>query len=507
MGAWQSNRVELTGGIQENVSPLQQGISQPGSLIVGVNMEPALDGGYSRILGHELFNTTQCPSGSENILGVWEYKDAILAFADDTLWSVTEDSAVWTSKFTNVSVTGVTATKAARNNWGTTPRYIFVNGVKSFYWDDASSGVLDSVVDTATSVVTFHNRMWFAVGAEVYATNFETIGTIPGDFLTGLRMRDEILDMAVWRDALYVFGREFITKITGYDDADIAIEEISTRLGVLKENTVQEIAGNLMFLSADGIRTVAGTDKIGDTALTNLSYPVAQRVDNLKSAGADINMRSVVLHEKGQYRLYASSASLEALYTPGVLAGLRGDSQGNLSMEFFDLKGVKPYSMNSDYFAGNERMFFGTYDGYIMQQTDNSYSFSGTDVDWEIQMPYWVLTEDDPDLRKVLFKLKLYASSPAGTTGTLGYYLNYLGDRTISPASQAIEGAGAGFLWDSGVEWDQASLTYTSSLSATSLHNLQGSCQNVSFRIFGSDSLTPHTFKSLLLQYSVEGKL
>lgn len=507
MGAWKSYRVELKGGILENSSPLEQGINFPGSLTRGINMEPAIDGGYSRILGFDKFNTNQCPSGSVNIQGVWWYKDDILAFADDTLWRITEDSVAWTSAFTDAAVTGVTAIKAARNNWGTTPRYVFVNGVKSFYWDDAGSGLLDATVNAATSVVTFNNRMWYAVGSEVYATDFNTIGTAPADFLSAFKMRDDILDMAVWRDSLYVFGREFITKITGYADADIQIKEVSTRLGVIRENTIQELAGDLLFLSADGLRTVAGTDKIGDTALDNVSSPISQRIEALRTDVADVNMRSVVLHEKGQYRLYGSSTSVADIYTPGIMAGLRSLNQGGLGMEFFDLRGMKPYSIGSYYFNNNERMFFGSYDGYVYQQKSDSYSFDGTDIDWELELPYWVLTNDDPDLRKVLFKLKIYADSPSGTTGILSYYLNYLGDRTINPSDQYIEGSTSGVLWDSGVSWDDAGLTYSSSLSSTSGHNLQGSCQNVAFRLSGSDSLSPHTFKSLLLQYSIEGKL
>ena len=201
MGQWSSSRVELSGGIQENISPLAQGIQYPGSLIKGLNMEPALDGGYSRILGHEKFNTNQSPNGSVNILGVWEYEDDILAFDSDTLYRVTEGSGAWTSVFTDAAVTGTTFIQGASNTWGTNTRYVFVNGVQSFYWDDLGSGLLDATVDEASSVISFHNRMWYAVGEEIYATNFNTIGTIAGDFLSAFRMKDEVIDMHVWRDA------------------------------------------------------------------------------------------------------------------------------------------------------------------------------------------------------------------------------------------------------------------------------------------------------------------
>lgn len=508
MGQWSTFRVELAGGILENVSPLQQGISHPGSLTTGVNMEPALDGGYSRILGFERFNTTQCPSGAVNILGVWEYEDDILAFADDQLWSVVEGSAVWTSEYSSAGLSGVSIAKAARNTWGTVPEYTVVTGQEAFFWNSGADGPLHSTVTGATSVAAFHNRMWFGVGPEVHVTNFNKVGELVGDFTTSFRMQDDVLDMAVWRDALYVFGREYITKITGYEDADLQQEQVSTRLGVIRENTVQEVAGDLMFLSADGIRTIAGTDRIGDTALDNLSVNISQRVEGLRTVSADVNLRSVVLQEKGQYRLYSSADSVDDEFTPGILGGLRaGPNQQGLQWEFFDLRGMKPYSINSAYFDKDEKLFFGTYDGYINHQEPDSYSFNATDITWSLEMPFWVLTVDDPEIRKVLYKLNIYADSPTGSAGNMTYRLNYLGDYKISAAPQPIQASGIVNSYNSGVKYNQTGFFYTSSLESVSKHNIQGSCQNVSFKFAGADQLAPHTFKTALLQFSVEGKL
>lgn len=61
MDRWQTYPVEFRGGLVSNLSPLQQGIQQPGSARVLRNYEPSVDGGYRRILGYQKFDTAVVP--------------------------------------------------------------------------------------------------------------------------------------------------------------------------------------------------------------------------------------------------------------------------------------------------------------------------------------------------------------------------------------------------------------------------------------------------------------
>ena len=61
MDRWQTYPVEFKGGLVSNLSPLQQGIQEPGSARVLRNYEPSVDGGYRRILGFEKFDTEVVP--------------------------------------------------------------------------------------------------------------------------------------------------------------------------------------------------------------------------------------------------------------------------------------------------------------------------------------------------------------------------------------------------------------------------------------------------------------
>lgn len=61
MDKWQTFPVEFRGGLVTNLSPLQQGIQEPGSARVLRNYEPSVDGGYRRILGFQKFDNAVVP--------------------------------------------------------------------------------------------------------------------------------------------------------------------------------------------------------------------------------------------------------------------------------------------------------------------------------------------------------------------------------------------------------------------------------------------------------------
>lgn len=61
MDRWQTYPIEFRGGLVTSLSPLQQGIQEPGSARVLRNYEPSVDGGYRRVLGYQKFDTAVVP--------------------------------------------------------------------------------------------------------------------------------------------------------------------------------------------------------------------------------------------------------------------------------------------------------------------------------------------------------------------------------------------------------------------------------------------------------------
>ena len=67
---------------------------------------------------------------------------------------------------------------------------------------------------------------------------------------------------------MIVFCENSIHKLINIDDSqNVAIVSIAENVGCLSGYSIQEIGGDLVFLAPDGIRTVAGTARIGDVEL------------------------------------------------------------------------------------------------------------------------------------------------------------------------------------------------------------------------------------------------
>ena len=80
---WQTYPLEFAGGLISNLSPLQHGITAPGSARNLINFEPSTDGGYRRIEGFEKYNSNTV-TGQNNILGVVFYKDRAIVARDQS---------------------------------------------------------------------------------------------------------------------------------------------------------------------------------------------------------------------------------------------------------------------------------------------------------------------------------------------------------------------------------------------------------------------------------------
>ena len=66
--AWETYPIEAKGGLITNISPLQQGITAPGSARRLVNFEPSIEGGYKRILGYTKFDSAFVPPYGEPLV-------------------------------------------------------------------------------------------------------------------------------------------------------------------------------------------------------------------------------------------------------------------------------------------------------------------------------------------------------------------------------------------------------------------------------------------------------
>ena len=248
----------------------------PGAATKLQNFEPSVLGGYRRLSGTEKYSSSQ-PNGTNTVQGVFIYKERVYAVSGGSLVYGTGSS--WTSLTTGLSSSA--RVYFERYNYENTEKVIFVNGSDAprVVNDTSVSTISESSVSGAKFVASFREHMFYA---GMSGTPQELVFSAPfneDDFNSGngagsIKVDDAITGLKVFRDSLFVFCQDRIFKITGSTVSSFAVASVSRTLGCLDGFSIQEIGGDLVFLGPDGIRTVQGTARIGDTELGVISKPI-----------------------------------------------------------------------------------------------------------------------------------------------------------------------------------------------------------------------------------------
>lgn len=507
---WQTKIIELSGGVLENISPIVQGIQAEGSLISGINYEPAAEAGYRRINGYTLYDTNAL-SGDGVVTGVFPFKDMVVACRGTYIQYSTGSG--WTT-MTSTQTAGGRYT-CERYSFGvpTAQKIILVDGVNwPIRFDGTTTTQLENTTFTnlpaalegATSVAVYKRHVFYTSGQQVLfsAPSDETThATASGG--GAINLGQEVNALKVWRDFLYVFGPTAIFRISGNNSSDFVVNEVTKNIGCVSRFSLQELNGDLLYLSQDGIRTIAGTERINDTSLETLTRAIDKRINLLDLTNDNAVISSVIIRKKNQYRLYSSQAAQEESNARGILGGIRRNYTGQLQWEWFDLLGLKMTCADSFYTDDEEVIVFGGYDGYVYL-LDSGNSFNGNPIYHFLRIPYLVF--DDPATRKSLRRIKVYFLADNIIDLTLGYTFDYLNSDIVQPPSLNIEAGVDSFATYGGTESIYGTTEYGGLGSFITSYNLVGSCLNASFFIEGQDTNSPHTIQSLVIEYTLGGK-
>jgi len=135
--AWQTYPVEFRGGLVTNLSPLQQGLNQPGSATILQNFEPSVEGGYRRILGYRKFDSNAL-SNSGLVRGLLRFDSQVFASRGSGIFKSTgggytaiTGSTAFPASTATAKVNGATSSTtslAVDNNSGTIIAGMVVTG-------------------------------------------------------------------------------------------------------------------------------------------------------------------------------------------------------------------------------------------------------------------------------------------------------------------------------------------------------------------------------------------
>ena len=211
-------------------------------------------------------------------------------------------------------------------------------------------------------------------------------------------MDSSVRALKVFRDRLFVFCEDEIFFLAGNSIADFQLQPVTRSIGCVDGFSVQEIAGDLIYLAPDGLRTIAGTEKIGDVELGTVSKQIQPRLDNIDKD----RISSVVIRSKSQYRLFFPDDSGGSVSSPGLMGVIKAGVESGVGWEYADLRGIRPTCCSSGFISGVETVIHGGYDGYVYKQESGD-DFDGTDISAIYRGPDF--TMGDAGIRKMMQRI------------------------------------------------------------------------------------------------------
>ena len=533
---WQTFPLEFKGGLISNLTPLQQGTNAIGSATILENFEPSLTGGYSKIKGFKRFNPLAITgSGKIQSLALVSNGYTAIAVRNDKYFVVTSSSILQAHSNSATNYAGRTALSGGKvrfvnYDFGAGEKTIFVDGTNApaFYDGNANSTSVSFANPAATEfvptvgakfVTEFKNHLVLGKGSSVIIGDTNTDNSFATNALE-LQVKSTVTGLIVFREQLIIFTKDSIQKITGSASTGsdpFVLTPITKNIGCIREDTIQEVGGDILFFAPDGIRSLAATERIGDFSLDVASQPIKEDVDTLSATSFD----SIVIREKAQYRLFAYNDSVDNLDSVGLIA-TKFIAQGGTGINWARTRGVKSYASDSRYYgevgALGELIIFANTDGYVYQLESTAgfvdSSNNAVNITAIYESPFMPI--NDPAIRKTFYKLLLFLEPEGGVTANVNIKYDQDEIDVIQPPTIQIETTGQGISKFNDVNFAYASGTppsyaddhspsfYSADLDKLYRNNVVGSGKTVAIRIEESSTKPSFRLDTAVLEYSVE---
>lgn len=518
-------KVVCSGGLILNENSLLLSEHMPGSATRLVNFETSSYGGYRRINGFEpLDSNYHAIDGEGPVLGVHIFKGGCLAARKDV--GSSETYSVYYNRLDDNGWEDVTPAVAPDV---TNVRTIHFN---SFYWYGdvviMCDGTNDAIAWDGTTwqelngeydegaappvapkrSIAFNNHMFFCGMSDqpdslIFSAPLDYTDFTPAAGAGKIDVGFKIVTVAVWRDNLFIFGQDKIKKLTGKNSENFILETVTERVGCIAPNSVVEIGGDLFFLSNDGIRTIAGTERIGDVELASISRRI-RVIFETATRDFDMELLNVALiRSKSQFRYFFTTQNMQPESGYGLIACLTGDG-AQTSWEFGELLGIQASCSHSAYIGDQEFVVHGDNEGKIHRQ-ERGYKFDGRDVFSLYETPF--LDMGDTEIRKTFHSISLFIR-PEGESHvtTLASY-DWYDPNVAFPRQYSMESKGVLARYrDTGAVYGEEVFTYGGADKPVLRSPIEGSGFSISFRFLTSASDRPFTLLGFTVQFSVNGR-
>jgi hypothetical protein len=361
---------------------------------------------------------------------------------------------------------------------------------------DVVADLFPPAVEGAKHVAAFKNHMFYAgmsankqevVFTAPFLENSFSIAIGAGSFIVD----DEITGIKVFRDNLFIFCETRIFKLSGTSEATFAVSDVTRNIGCINGDTIQEFAGDLIFLGPDGLRTIAGTARIGDVELGTISSNV-QSIFNDNIANAT-EFDSVVITDKTQYRIFFTKSSVGQNQTKGIICVLKAQK-----FEFSEIVGIKPSCADSFVSEGNVIVLHGAYQtGYIYRQESGN-TFDGTSILGKYRSPD--LTFNDPGIRKHMQRVVVNYKPEAAIDADLFVRYDYEDKDSPRPSAYPLDSTDVVAIYGTST---YGVPTYGGTSQPLVRQSVEGSGFAVALRVNDGGTTAPYSLKGFQLEYQL----
>lgn len=517
-------KVSCRGGLDTNNDVLTQSAQAPGSAIRLLNYEPSLKGGYQRINGFtHNYGTIE---GKGNVLGLvvldgigivgarryHESSDAGYNASDDGnflyLWNSGTSSWDCINTVNRILTSSVKKVRFAKYNW-TGPTIIGCDGEDFAFRYHVNSLGVGSYAEISTSpapakpkfAAAFKNRLFLAGNDGEESLLYYSASNDDTDFTTAngggaINVGFPIVAIKPFRNSLFIFGKTNIKKLTGSSTSNFVVEPVTDDLGCVASDSVIELGGSLLFLGPDGIRPIAGTDKIGDVQLETISKRIQSLIKSYINDFTLDEFSSVVIRGKSQFRYFFDKDN-----SSGVLGGLRENPQGGIGYEYSTLFGLAVTAADSGYIGKTETTVHGDTAGKVYDH-DLGETLDGTAIVSVFQTPF--LDFGDTETRKNLHTISLFLDTVEATDMSFSLLYDFEDINSFNPANFEINDPGIAATFGQSVFDGTAQFDGTG--SPVIRKYVSGSGRSVSLRFVTTASQASHAIQGFVITFGVGDK-
>lgn len=511
---WNSRPIACLGGLVLDQDSLTQGTQFPGTARTLQNFEPDISGGYRRVSGTTKYDSAAVTGGTNNpILGVKVALGGVFACRKN---SGATDNAIYYSNgagWTKVNTTlrPGAVVKARFTSYSLVePVVIQCDGVNpAWKWNGATEVTLNSAGAPANPK-----------GAKLHRGRLALYGYGAGDLLTlsapnddedysggagalEFNVGDTIKGMALFRDELIIFCARSIKKLSGSTSADFAIVPVSDSIGCVSGDTIQELGGDLVYLSPDGLRSYAATERFNDVELGLISRSIQPIVAGILQSGlSEDEYSSCVIRRKSQYRLFLNNPDLDSADNLNILGRLQDSpTTPHGQFEWATLVGIKPFCSDSEYSDNLERAVFGDPTNGYVYTLESGNTFDGTNIQAIYRTPD--LTFDDAAIRKVFHKLYINTQIEGDVAASVQLLLEKGSVDIIQPGAKAFGQTGGVPTYGVAV-YDTD--VYGAFVYPNFKTNLIGSGFFGAFQFVCNNDSAPFRIESFIIQLAIKGR-